>query len=88
MALLGISLIKLARRPATWVVLVVLLGLIVLFFIGLGASAGQITDAEDELAVRLLLDFPNAYTFLVSIIVGFGGLLGEGVPDDLAVPLE
>ena len=75
MALLRLSLLKLARRPATWVLLLVLLGLIVLFFFGLGASAGQINDPADELSVRLLLDFPNAYTFLVSIIVSFGGLL-------------
>ena len=75
MALLWLSIVKLARRPASWIVLIILLALILLFFVGLGASAGQIEDPEDELAVRLLLDFPNAYTFLVGIIVSFGGLL-------------
>ena len=75
MALLWISLIKLIKRPATWVVLVILLGLIALVFIGLGASAGQMTDPADQLQVRLILGFPNAYTALVGIILSFGGLL-------------
>jgi ABC-2 type transport system permease protein len=75
MALLGLSLLKLARRPASWVVLLVLLGLITLFFLGLGASAGQDVDAAEELSIRLLLSFPNAYTFLVGIILVFGGFL-------------
>jgi ABC-2 type transport system permease protein len=75
MALLRISLLKLLKRPATWVVLVILLGLIAMVFIGLAASSSQITDPTDELQVRLLLSFPNAYTALVGIILSFGGLL-------------
>lgn len=75
MALLRISLLKLVRRPASWVVLVILLGLIVLVFLGLAASAGQLADSGDQLQVRLLLSFPNAYTALVGIILSFGGLL-------------
>ncbi|MFV2065280.1 MAG: ABC transporter permease subunit [Chloroflexota bacterium] len=75
MALLWISLLKLAKRPATWVVLMVLLGPIAMVFIGLAASSGQLTDAGDQLQVRLILGFPNAYTALVGIILSFGGLL-------------
>jgi ABC-type transport system involved in multi-copper enzyme maturation permease subunit len=75
MALLGISLLKLARRPASWVVLLILLGLIGLVFIGLAASAGQITDPERQLQVRLILSFPAAYSALVGIMLSFGGLL-------------
>ena len=75
MALLWISLLKLAKRPATWVVLVILLGLIAMVFLGLAASAGQLSDAGYELQVRLILGFPNAYTALVGIILSFGGLL-------------
>ena len=75
LALLWISLLKLAKRPATWVVLVILLGLIAMVFIGLAASVGQITDPSDQLQVRLILSFPNAYTALVGIILSFGGLL-------------
>jgi ABC-2 type transport system permease protein len=75
MALLRISLLKLVKRPATWVVLVILLGLIVLVFLGLAASASQISDPTDQLQVRLILSLPNAYTALVGIILSFGGLL-------------
>jgi len=75
MALLWISLLKLARRPATWVVLIILLGLIAMVFIGLAASSSQLSDAGDQLQVRLILGFPNAYSALVGIILSFGGLL-------------
>ena len=74
MALLWVSLIKLAKRPASWIVFVILLGLIALVFIGLAASAGQMTDPADQLQIRLLLGFPNAYLALVGIILSFGGL--------------
>lgn len=75
MGLLGIALLKLARRPATWVVLLVLLALLGLVFLGLAASMGQISDPQDALQVRLLLDFPNAYAAVIGIILSFGGLL-------------
>jgi len=75
MALLHISLVKLARRPASWIVLAVLLGLVALVFIGLAASASQITDPQDSLQVSLILAFPNAYLVLVGIMLSFGGLL-------------
>lgn len=75
MALLHISLVKLARRPASWIVLAVLLGLVALVFVGLAASAGQISDSQDALQVALILAFPNAYLVLVGIMLSFGGML-------------
>ena len=39
MALLRMSLVKLVRRPATWVVFAILAGIIALVFISLGATA-------------------------------------------------
>ncbi len=75
MALLRMSLLKLVRRPATWVVLLILVGLILMVFLGLAASVGQIEDAGDELQIRVLLAFPTAYTTVVGFILGFGGLL-------------
>jgi ABC-2 type transport system permease protein len=74
-ALLHLSLVKLARRPATWVVFAILAGLIVLVFLGLGASAGQVESLGDQLQVRALLAFPTAYTVVIGVILGFGGLL-------------
>ena len=75
MALLRASLLKLRKRPATWVVLIILLAILALFFVGLGASAGQIESPGDEFQIRLMLSFPNAYTVLVGMILSLGGLL-------------
>lgn len=75
MGLLRVSLMKLLKRPVSWVVLAILLGLIVLVFVGLGASAGQPMNPNAQLQVRLALSFPNAYSTLVGIILSFGGLL-------------
>ncbi len=75
MALLSISLLKLVRRPASWVLLAILVGLIVMVFLGLAASAGQIEQIGEELQIRVLLGFPTAYTTVIGFILGFGGLL-------------
>lgn len=75
MALLRMSLVKLVKRPASWVVLLILVGLVTLVFLGLAASSSEITDAASQLQVRLLLSFPNAYVALAGIILSFGGLL-------------
>jgi ABC-2 type transport system permease protein len=75
MRLFRVSLMKLVKRPASWVELAILLALIALVFVGLGASAGRTADLEGEVQVRLVLSFPNAYSTLVGIILSFGGLL-------------
>jgi hypothetical protein len=75
MALLHMSLLKLVRRPASWVVFLVLIVLIVSIFLALAASAGQMESMGDEFQVRLLLDFPTAYTLVVGFILSLGGLL-------------
>jgi ABC-2 type transport system permease protein len=75
MGLLSISLLKLVRRPASWVVLAILVGPIIVFFLGLAASVGQAEGMGDELQVRTLLGFPAAYTTVIGFILGFGGLL-------------
>jgi ABC-type transport system involved in multi-copper enzyme maturation permease subunit len=66
---------KLVRRPATWVTFLLLVGLLVLIFVAVGASVGQTTDPQAEAASRLLVTFPGAYTFVLSFILGLGGLL-------------
>ena len=75
MAWLKVALLKLARRPATWIVFAILAGLIALVFISLGATAGSMESMGDELQIRVLLDFPTAYTIVAGFVVGFGGLL-------------
>jgi ABC-type transport system involved in multi-copper enzyme maturation permease subunit len=69
------SLVKLVRRPATWVVFGILSALIVLVFFALGASVGQTEELGEELQVRVLLQFPTAYTMVVGVVLTFGGLL-------------
>jgi ABC-2 type transport system permease protein len=76
MALLRVSLLKLVRRPATWIVFAILAGLIALVFLSLGATAGSMESMMDEFQVRTLLDFPTAYTIVASFVLAFGGLLG------------
>ena len=76
MALLRISLLKLVRRPATWIVFAILAGLIALVFISLGATAASMdASMTDELQIAILLDFPTAYTIVASFVLAFGGLL-------------
>ena len=77
MALMRMSLLKLARRPATWIVFAILAGLIALVFLSLGLTAGSMDSSmTDELQIRLLLDFPTAYTIVAGFVLAFGGLLG------------
>ena len=89
MALFRMSLLKLARRPATWVVFAILAGLIVLVFFALGASAGSLESAGEELQVRLLLAFPTAYTMVVGVILGFAQAAKRRIDpsNDLSEPL-
>ena len=76
MALLRMALVKLARRPATWIVFAILAGLIAVMFLSLGATAGSMESFGDEFQIRLLLDFPNAYDLVAGFTVSFGALLG------------
>jgi ABC-2 type transport system permease protein len=75
MALLRMSLLKLVKRPATWIIFAILAGIIALVFISLGATAGSTESFGDEFQIGLLLDFPAAYGIVAGFIVGFGGLL-------------
>jgi ABC-2 type transport system permease protein len=75
MRLFRSTLRKLVRRPATWVTFLLLVGLLVLIFVAVGASAGQVPDAEARAQSKLLVTFPDAYRFILSFILGLGGLL-------------
>ncbi len=70
------ALVKLVRRPATWIVFAILAGLIALMFISLGATAGSMESFSDEFQIRVLLDFPTAYDLVAGVMVSFGALLG------------
>jgi ABC-2 type transport system permease protein len=64
---------KLVRRPATFVTLGLLIGLLALILIAVSATAGQRTGRQAQEAL-LLVTFPGAYTLILSFILGLGGL--------------
>jgi hypothetical protein len=67
---------KLIRRPATYITFGLLVGLMALIFLAVGATARQQPSATAQQAALLLVTFPGAYTFIISFILGLGGLFG------------
>lgn len=65
---------KLIRRPASFISLGLLIGLLALIFLAIGATARQASAAEGGEAALLLVTFPVAYTLIISFILGLGGL--------------
>lgn len=75
MRLLGSDLRKLVRRPATWITGALVVGIMALVFIALGATINMSTVPEAQRAtLRQLLQFPGAYSYIVSEIISTGGL--------------
>jgi ABC-2 type transport system permease protein len=70
------SIRKLIRRPATFITFGLLIGLMALIFIAVGATASRQPTAAARQASLLLVTFPGAYAFIVSFILGLGGLFG------------
>jgi ABC-2 type transport system permease protein len=65
---------KLIRRPASFITLGLLIGLLALVFLAVGATARQATAEQGGRAALLLVTFPGAYTLIISFILGLGGL--------------
>jgi hypothetical protein len=76
MRLVRSNLRRLVRRPATLVTYLLLAGLMVLLMLAVAAAATQAADPQSTLASRLILTFPGAWMLILSMTVGFGGLLG------------
>jgi hypothetical protein len=66
---------KLVRRPASWVTLGLLVGLLALVFLAIGATARQLESQEGGANALLLVTFPGAYELVLGFILGLGGLL-------------
>lgn len=64
---------KLVRRPATFVTLGLLVGLLGLILIAVSATASQRTGRAAQEGL-LLVTFPGAYSMILSFILGLGGL--------------
>jgi ABC-type transport system involved in multi-copper enzyme maturation permease subunit len=66
---------KLVRRPASFVTLGLLIGLMALIFLAVGATGRQAAaQGEGGEAALLLVTFPAAYTLIISFVLGLGGL--------------
>ncbi|KRT63869.1 MAG: hypothetical protein XU10_C0006G0014 [Chloroflexi bacterium CSP1-4] len=74
MRLFGSGLRKLVRRPATWLTLGLLIGLLGLILVAVGATANDRRADPDGGNALLLLTFPLAYGFVLGFILGLGGL--------------
>jgi hypothetical protein len=75
MRLLGSNLGKLRRRPASWVTLLLLVGLLILIILLVTVASRSARDPQAELASQLFLTFPGAYELVMSMVLGIGGLL-------------
>lgn len=76
MKLLAADIRKLIRRPASFISLGLLVGLLILIFLAIGATARQTAAAgQGGEAALLVLRFPDAYVFVISFLVDLGGLL-------------
>jgi hypothetical protein len=65
---------KLVRRPATFITLGLLVGLLALIYLAVGATARQASTVQGGAGALLLVTFPGAYSLLLSFILGLGGL--------------
>ena len=75
MSLFVSGLRKLRRRPATWVTLGLLAGLLALVIIAVGATSNRAgASAAERAAILSLVTFPEAYDEILTFILGLGGL--------------
>ena len=75
MRLFAANLRKLGRRLATWLTFGILIGLLVLIFVSVGATAAEVRGEPGGEAALVLLTFPGAYEQILTFILGLGGLL-------------
>src|SRR2546423_15705427 len=75
MRLFASGLRKLVRRPATFVSLGLLAGLLSLILIAVGATARQAASRPNGAEALLLITFPRAYTLILSFILGLGSMI-------------
>jgi ABC-2 type transport system permease protein len=66
---------KLIRRPASFISMGLLVGLLGLIFIAIGATARQASADEANVVALQAVTFPTAYTVIVTLILQLGGLI-------------
>ena len=65
---------RLLRRPASFVSLLLIAGILALVYLAIGATFGTSGDPQADLAAQLLLRFPGAYTGVIASLLSFGSL--------------
>jgi hypothetical protein len=84
MRLLRGELLKLVKRPASRITLILQLAIILVIYLSVAASYKTLTETtapnadESRAGIRLLLTFPGAYAGVIGLITGLGGLLAIG----------
>ena len=78
MRLLGSSLLKLSRRPATLRTFLLLVGFMALIYVSLGLSAKAATSGSSGATIESMLTFPDATAGLASMLLIFCGMAGAG----------
>jgi ABC-2 type transport system permease protein len=68
---------KLVRRPATWIVGLILVIILALFYLAIGASATVAEQGGEQAEAQILatLQGDSAYRVLLAFVAGLGGLL-------------
>ncbi len=66
---------KLIRRPATLITLGVMLGLLLVVFLAVGATADQLRADPNSAEALLFITFPLAYLVVLGFVLQLGGLL-------------
>ncbi len=75
MRLLRSNLRKLVRRPATWVTLILLVGLLLLILLAVVVGSQEARNPQAAMGARLFVTFPGAYELILAMVLGIGGLL-------------
>jgi hypothetical protein len=65
---------KLIRRPATLITLGVMLGLLLVVFLAVGATADQLRADPNSAEALLFITFPLAYLVVLGFVLQLGGL--------------
>ena len=65
---------KLVRRPASFVSLGLLVGLLGLIIVASATVAAREADLEEKLRALVIVTFPGAYGLILSFLLGLGGL--------------
>src|SRR5512144_3286486 len=83
MRLLSVSILKLARRPAMFRTVLLMLALLALTYLSTAATARSL-PASETTGLKSMFGFPDAYTNLGGMVATFAGLAGAALAGAVA----